>query len=126
MNGVEQPDVKVAGCTGGDHQQWAFTLVDSSYSIVTVKNKRSGKCLQQSWVNGVEQPDVKAAGCTGGSNQLWQIHQAQYQVTGYFLENESSGKLLQQRYVNGTEYPEVNVGTGGGFDYLNQVWRSPR
>jgi hypothetical protein len=89
-----------------------------------VRNWRSTKCLEQSWVNGTEQSDVKAADCNGSTQQLWQIHQAQYEIYGFFLENESSGKVLQQRYVYDTEYPEVIVGPETGFVYGHRVWRT--
>jgi hypothetical protein len=89
-----------------------------------MKNKKSGKCLEQSWVNGAEQPDVKAADCNGGSNQQWRILQAEYYVTGYFLRNVSSGKNLQQSFANDSETPNVDVAAPNVWgDYRNQVWR---
>lgn len=123
-NGSEQPDIRVATCTGAENQQWTYTRVGSSYTIATVRNKKSGKCLEQVYVNGVEQPDVKAAVCTGSLNQQWRTAQAEWYVTGYFMENVSSGKELQQSYLNNTQQSVVNVAeTNPWSDYRNQVWR---
>ncbi|GLY04462.1 RICIN domain-containing protein [Actinoplanes sp. NBRC 101535] len=118
------PDLTVAACTGDDSQQWAYTFIDVNSAIATVKNKKSGQCLDQIWADGVETTAVEAAACTGGLSQQWQVFAAEYQVTGYFLTNRSSGKDLQQTYVNNVQTPDVSVVQYSSIgDYRNLIWR---